>query len=390
MKNIKFQLAFFVLLLFQFSCRKDVGHTGTCSDGASPVHPKAAIFQAVLDAHVAKGLPGISALIRDKDGVWVGASGMADISQNVAMQPCVVSKAASITKTFIGALTLKLVEEGKFSLDDPLSKWIPGDILHEVKNAGESTVRMCLNHTTGIADVIEDDAFYLAVLNDPTRKWTPKALLKYVYGDAPEYLAGTDESYSNTNFVFLAMVIEAATGEDHAKLLREKIIEPLGLTDTYYYWHDPLPGYTAQGYFDLYNNGTILNVTNYNTGSGNGYGGVYSNVYDLQKFIEALVRDKTLLQPGSLSQMLTFTNPVDGVNRANGLGIFRDFLERAPHEYAYGHRGRDLGYTADMYWFPEQDITMTYFINYGTDAKSSIKPYFYEFRTALVDALMAP
>jgi hypothetical protein len=139
-----------------------------------------------------------------------------------------------------------------------------------------------------------------------------------------------------------------------------------------------------------YNNGTILNVTNYNTGSGNGYGGVYSNVYDLQRFIEALVRDKTLLQPGSLSQMLTFTNPVDGVNRANGLGIFRDFLERAPHEYAYGHRGRDLGYTADMYWFPEQDITMTYFINYGTDAKSSIKPYFYEFRTALVDALMAP
>jgi D-alanyl-D-alanine carboxypeptidase len=390
MKNIRIQLAFFVLLFFQFSCHKDIGHTEACSDETSSIHPKAAIFQAVLDAHVAKGLPGISALIRNKDGVWVGASGMADISQNIAMKPCIVSKAASITKTFIGALTLKLVEEGKFSLDDPLRKWIADDILREVKNARECTVRMCLNHTTGISDVIEDDAFYLAVLNDPARKWTPKALLKYVYGDAPEYLAGTDESYSNTNFVFLAMVIEAATGEDHDKLLREKILEPLGLTDTYYYWHDPLPGYTAQGYFDLYNNGTILNVTNYNTGSGNGYGGVYSNVYDLQKFIEALVRDKTLLQPASLSQMLTFTNPVDGVNRANGLGIFRDFLERDAHQYAYGHRGRDLGYTADMYWFPEQDITMTYFINYGTDAKSRIRPYFYEFRTALVDALMAP
>ncbi len=60
------------------------------------------------------------------------------------------------------------------------------------------------------------------------------------------------------------------------------------------------------------------------------------------------------------------------------------------NEYAYGHRGRDLGYTADMYWFPEQDITMTYFINYGTDAKSSIKQYFQEFRKAMVDALMAP
>ncbi len=389
MKKTGFILASFITLLLPFSCQKDVGHTGECTFSGSPAHPKAAIFQAVLDAHVAKGLPGISALIRDKEGIWVGASGMADISQNVTMKPCIVSKAASITKTFIGALTLKLVEEGKFSLDDPLSKWISGNNLDKVKNARESTVRMCLNHTTGIADVIEVDAFYLAVLNNPARKWKSAELLEYVYGADPEYPAGTDESYSNTNFVYLAMVIEAATGQDHAKLLREKIIEPLGLSNTSYYWHDPLPAYTAQGYFDLYNNGTIINVTNYNTGSGNGYGGVYSNVYDLQTFIEALVRDKTLLQPATLTEMLTFTNPVTEASRANGLGIFRDFLERAPNEYAYGHRGRDLGYTADMYWFPEQDITMTYFINYGTDADSGLKQYFREFRKALVDALMA-
>jgi D-alanyl-D-alanine carboxypeptidase len=379
-----------VCILLLAACEKDINHTEPCTSSGNFTHPKATKYQAVLDAHIAKGLPGISALIRDKDGVWVGAAGMADIAQDIAMKPCVVSKAASITKTFIGALTLKLAEEGVFSLDDPLSKWISGDQLDKVKNARESTIRMCLNHTTGIADVIEDNAFYLAVLNHPARKWKSKELLEYVYGDTPEYPAGTDESYSNTNFIYLALVIEAATGEDHAKLLRKKIIEPLGLSDTHYYWHDPLPAYTAQGYFDLYNNGTIINVTNYNTGSGNGYGGVYSNVYDLQVFIEALVRDKTLLQPSSLAQMLTFTNPVEGVNRANGLGIFRDFLERSPNEYAFGHRGRDLGYTADMYWFPEQDITMTYFINYGTDAKSALKQTFQDFRKAMVDALMAP
>ncbi|MDX1910657.1 MAG: serine hydrolase domain-containing protein [Saprospiraceae bacterium] len=371
-----------------FSCKKDIGHTTDCMPTPATAHPKAALYQSVLDLHIAKGLPGLSALIRDKDGVWVGAAGMADISKGIEMKPCMVSKAASITKTFIGALTLKLVEEGAFGLDDPLSKWIPGDILDQVKNSRESTVRMCLNHTTGIADVIEDDGFYLTVLNDPARKWEPEALLRYVYGDEPEYPAGTDASYSNTNFVFLAMVMEAATGKDHAALLREKIIAPLGFEHTFYYWHDPLPAETAQGYFDLYNNQTLLNVTNYNTGSGNGYGGLYSNVYDLQRFIELLVREKTMLQAASLDAMLTFTDPVEGVNRANGLGIFRDFLERAPNQYAYGHRGRDLGYTADMYWFPEQDVTMVYFLNYGTDAESSLKPYFREFRSALVDAIM--
>lgn len=390
MKNTGLIGLCFGLLLLVLSCQKDIGHSTECHFVDSYAHPKAVTFQAILDAHVAKGLPGISALVRDKDGVWVGASGMADIAQKVEMQPCIVSKVASITKTFIGALALKLVEEGRFSLDDPLSKWIPGNILNKVKNANESTVRMCLNHTTGIAEIIEDNAFYLAVLNNPARKWKPKELLEFIYGDAPEYPAGSSQSYSNTNFVFLAMVIEAATGQDHAKLLREKILDPLGLSNTYYYWHEALPPNVAQGYFDLYNNGTIVNVTNYNTGSGNGYGGIYSNVYDLQNFIEALVRNKTLLQPSSLTEMLTFTDPIIESKRANGLGIFRDFLERAPNEYAYGHRGRDLGYTADMYWFPEQDITMTYFINYGTDAKSDLKQYFFEFRNALTDALMAP
>ncbi|MBL7827629.1 MAG: beta-lactamase family protein, partial [Saprospiraceae bacterium] len=250
MKKIGLFIVFAGLLVWLAGCKKDLGHSTDCNTPTPAIHPKSSTFQAILDDHVSRGLPGISALIRDKDGVWVGAAGMADISQNLEMKPCMVSKAASITKTFIGALTLKMAEEGAFSLDDPLTKWLSGDYMDKVKNAKESTIRMCLNHTTGIADVIEDNGFYLAVLNDPDKKWKPEELLTYVYGNEPEYPAGTDESYSNTNFVFLAMVIEASTGQDHAKLLREKILDPLGLSDTYYYWHELLPGNIAQGYFD--------------------------------------------------------------------------------------------------------------------------------------------
>lgn len=390
MKHIfYFIIAILVLAPFNACKKVDVGHSADCTYTAPPAHPGAARFQAVLDEYAAKGLPGISALVRDENGVWVGAAGKADISENIDMKPCTVSKACSITKTFIGVLTLQLVEEGKFGLDDPITLWLPDDITGNIKNAPESTVRMLMNHTTGIADVIDDNNFYLAVLDDPARKWKPEELVKFVYGDAPEFTpVGSDATYSNTNFLLLAMIIEKATGKPHDALLREKVIEPLGLSDTRYYWHDPLPAYTAQGYFDLYNNGTILNMTNYNTGSGNGYGGMYSNVFDLQVFIEKLVREKTLLSDKMLSEMLTFTDEVGDSHRRNGLAIFKDFLELGPDEYAYGHRGRDLGYTADMFWFPEKDRTMIYFVNYGTDAKSELKDVFSDFRLAMARAVV--
>ena len=377
-------------LLMPLSCQKiDVGHTTSCTYTPGAVHPHSQEFQAVLDKYVAKGLPGIVALVRDSSGIWAGSAGLADISEGIPMSPCIVSKAASLTKPFVGTLALKLVEEGAFGLDDPLTRWLSADVLDHVKNARESTVRQLLNHTTGIADVIDDNAFYLSVLNNPARKWKPVELIKFVYDDDPEFAPGQGISYSNTNFLLLAMIIEKATGQDHAQLLHEMVIDPLHLGNTYYYWHDPLPDNTAQGYFDLYNNGTILNVTNYNTGSGNGYGGLYSNVYDLQTFIEALVRDKTLLLPQTLAQMQTLTDSVEGSSRRNGLGIIQDFFGRdKPDEWAWGHRGRDLGYTADMDWFPNQDYTMVYFVNYGTDAKSELRQTFYEFRTAFVDALM--
>jgi D-alanyl-D-alanine carboxypeptidase len=390
MNKIKFSLIVaIVALILPFSCQKlEVGHTEACSNTPTSGHPKSVLFQGVLDKYVALGLPGISALIRDENGTWVGSAGKADISKNIDMAPCTVSKAASVTKTFVATLALKLAEEGKFGLDDPLTRWLPESILKKVKNADAVTIRQLLNHTTGIADVIEDNNFYLAVLNEPDKKWSPEELLEFVYGDEPFFEPNGGVSYSNTNFLLLAMVINSATGEDHGKLLREKILEPLQLGQSFYYWHDELPPHTAQGYFDLYNNNTIVNVTNYNTGSGNGYGGLYSNVFDLQTFIEALVREKTVLQAGSLEQMLTFGAPEGTTNKSLGLGIFKDFLERAPDQFAYGHRGRDLGYTADMFWFPNQDYTLTYFLNYGTDAKSELQQIFKSFRKEIVDAMM--
>ncbi|MPM34089.1 hypothetical protein SDC9_80670 [bioreactor metagenome] len=183
------------------------------------------------------------------------------------------------------------------------------------------------------------------------------------------------------------MIIEAATGRKHHELMHERIIDPLGLENTYYYYHDELPEYTAQGYYDLYNNGTILNLTNYNTGSGNGYTGLYCSVRDLQLFTEALFVNKTLLSDDILNEMQTFTAMDPEAYRSFGLGIFKDFMDRPADEYGLGHRGRDLAYSADAFWFPKNNTTMAFLINYGTNGNSSLRDVFFNFRKDLADII---
>lgn len=388
MKNLAY-FTCILLTIFSWGCLKDpIPSTRICDSPMPASHPKAALYQSVIDKYTKAGLPGISILIRDDQGSWFGASGKADIDKGIAMEPCIVSKGASTTKTFISVVTLMMAEEGKLDLDDKIEKYLSEDIIKRVKNAKETTIRMLLNHTSGMYDLIDDSDFYLAVLNDPPRNWKPEELISFVYDDDPVFGAGTDVEYSNTNYLLLAMILDKVTGGYHGKAVRDKILNPLGLSNTFYYWHDALPDNVAQGYFDFYNNGTIVNITNYNTGSGNGYGGIYSTVFDLAKFIETLVREKKLLSESMLNQMLTFTKTDDGYNRANGLGIFKDYLERPADQFGYGHRGRDLGYTADMYWFPNQDYTLVYLINYGTDAKSNLRTVFFDFRAEIVDVMM--
>ncbi|HEX5625279.1 MAG TPA: serine hydrolase [Saprospiraceae bacterium] len=361
---------------------------GTTND-SSAVHPKSSRYQSVLDDYVARGLPGITVAIRDESGLWMGSAGLADINKKLPYQYCHVSKAASITKMFVAALTFLLIEEGVLSLDDPLTKWLSDKQLKDIKNARQATIRSCLGHTTGIADLIKDQAFYLAVLNDPDKFWEEEELLDFVRGDDAVFPHGDSVKYSNTNTLLVALAIESATGRSHAALVREYLIEPLQLHHTYYYWHDiPPANVVAQGYFDLYNNGTLVNLTNYNTGSGNGYGGLYSTVSDLMNFVDVLFRNKTLLKPESLNQMLSFDRPEKDKNRQLGLGAMKSFTERAPDQFAYGHSGRDLGYTADAFYFPNQNMTLSFMVNYGTDAESRLQSTFFDFRTAIVDAMM--
>ncbi|MES1214642.1 MAG: serine hydrolase domain-containing protein [Bacteroidota bacterium] len=386
--------ALIIFLLILSSCRKaQIGIT-TSIGPASPwndssnLHPKNTAFKALLEKYRKKGLPGISLLVNDNKGTWIGATGKADIKNDIDFVPGTISKAASITKLFIGALVFKLMEDslntgmGYAALNKKINTWLPSRITDKLANGTMITLGQCMKHETGIPDVIEEDPFYLAVLNDPNKKWQPEELLQFIY-NKPALFAPSDTAiYSNTNTILVTMVIEAQTGRKHSELLKQYILDPLGLNNTYYQPHDQLPHSVAQGYFDLYNNGTIVNVSNLVTGSGNGYGGIYSNVFDLFKFINALYVQKTLLKPSSLAIMLTYGKEDDP--NYYGYGMQKTFLNHGI-DYGIGHKGRDLGYTANLFYFPNKGVVHVFFVNYGTDAKSELRQTFYDFQEELVN-----
>ncbi len=349
------------------------------------VNPKSNQYQALIEKYVKQGLPGIILLVKDDNGFYIGSAGMADIKEGIKLQPCHIAKILSITKFMLGTAVFRLQEKGILSLDDPLTKYIPKDKLDKIANGTEPlTIRNLMNHTSGIYDVIKDQGFYLQVLNNPMKHWTADDLLKYVYNkDAMFAFNPADTAgYSNTNFTLLSMVVEAATGKPHSKVLHEEVIDKLGLSDTYYFWHDPLPeDRIAQGYYDLYNNGTLMNLTNWNTGSGNGYGGVYSTVWDMYLFIKALYVDKTLLNQASLDQMLVFHHTIEN-RKQLGVACYKDFIDigNPATDFAWGHRGRDLSYSADLDYFPNHHAIMSMIVNYGTDGNSALRPAFLEMR----------
>jgi D-alanyl-D-alanine carboxypeptidase len=346
-------------------------------------NPKSAQFQTLIDSYAKKGLPGIVLLIRDENGFYIGSSGMADIKKGIEAQACHISKIASITKLMLATSIFRLQEQGKISVNDPVSKFISKDVLDKIENGNEPlTVLNLLNHTSGIFDVIKSTGFYLEVLNNPSKHWEEEELLKFVYGQTKmfEFNPTDTANYSNTNYMLLSMIVEKAAGKSVSQVLHDEIFNPLGMHDSYYFYHDALPeDKIMQGYFDLYNNGTLLNLSNWNTGSGNGYGGVYSTVWDMYLFIDALYAKKTLLTQTSLNQMLTFHHSVES-RRQLGAGCQKDFIDigNPEKDFAWGHRGRDLSYSADLFYFPEHKAIMSLMVNYGTDGESELRPVYKE------------
>jgi D-alanyl-D-alanine carboxypeptidase len=209
--------------------------------------PDAADLERTLAAKLERyPAPGALALIAIDDDRVAGWSGTADLD-GTPITPDTRFRIASITKPITAALVLDAVQRGELSLDDRVNDLVPGLLAEDPP----VTVRMLLDHTSGIfdetnnLDIIDD----IALLTDPEqiaeaeraggplhrrrerdRSRLPARGLAEAHGR--DFPAGTDYSYSNVNYQVAAIVLEAVTGQPIAELLRERIVQPLGLEHT--------------------------------------------------------------------------------------------------------------------------------------------------------------
>jgi len=318
----------------------------------------AARLQAQIDQwRVSHRAPGVATAVRLPDGSrWLGTSGRAvrgANGRNVELHtPFAV---ASLTKTFMAALILQLREERRFWLSTPISEWLP-----RYPRADKITIRMLLNHRSGIFDYFAHPRYEKKVFGRPNHRWTTREILALT---GPRYCApGKCYRYSNTNYVLLNRIVRKVTGRSAAQEIRRRFLRPLGLTDTFFQGQErikrvPAEGYwwTGRGYKRFADRSRLRPNTSAATVA-DAAGAMVSSVRDISDWQDALLGGE-LLSPKSMELMLTFPK-----SSGYGLGMRKAWLDG---KLGVGHGGSLRGFVSIMYRLPVEDLDVVVLTNLG-------------------------
>ena len=318
----------------------------------------AATLAAFLeDQRAEMKMPGLRAAVRFADGRIVSAAvGLADREANIPLDDAVRMPGGSTGKTFVAALTMLLVEDGVLGLDDPASKWL-GDAkwYRRLPNAADIRVRHLLSHSAGIGDYPYSTRYRMGSIFRALRhgaiRFEPEELIAYA-GRKPLYPAGDGYAYTDSGYLVLGRLIEAATGRTYYDLVRERILEPQGLDQIGLQDRSVIPDITPgymRGARNLREDGTMkIDPSSEWTG-----GGLVTNPTMLVKFYGALSEGR-VVQPESLAQMIDggWRNPAEpGWHYGFGLFVADDGT-------SYGHGGLWPGYRTHVTHYVDSGTTI--------------------------------
>ena len=336
-------------------------------------------LQQRLDAVVAAGAPGVVALVNDggrgwRNGhdIWLGVSGLADVSTGRPMDPTDRFRVGSVTKTFVATVALQLVREHKLSLEDTVEHWLPGILPY----ANQVTVRNLLNHTSGVPEYIVAPLLEI-YFGNRFRSWKPSEVVVVVAGQPQLFPAGTRVSYSNTDYVLIGMIIEKATRNDLGSELKRRIFRPLQLKDTSFPGNDPvIPAPFARGYSLARDDrlrpieGQLFDFTLINPSPAWAAGGIISSVTDLARFFHALLGGR-LLPPALLAEMKA-TRPGATPDARYGLGLVEISTPCGP---LLGHDGGFPGFSNSFFSSEDGKHQVALMIN-ANAAPETVSPAF--------------
>jgi CubicO group peptidase (beta-lactamase class C family) len=343
----------FLLLVFLLSLQAQ-------TESALAPQLRSSIDQIAQQVLKSTGVPSASvAVVQDGKIAYLQAYGAAQLDPQTPATPQMRYSIGSISKQFTAAAILMLAEEGKLSLDDPVSKYIPG-----LTGGNEITIRQLLTHTSGYQDFWPQDYVPPLMLQPISAegimdRWARKPL---------DFEPGTKWQYSNTNYVIAGAIVEKVSGQPMLQLLSQRVFMPLGMKSVADTNANKLPPTDPTGYF-RYALGPLHPAPKEGRGWMFAAGELAMTAEDLAKWDISII-NQSVLKPASYREMETEAVLKNGVGTRYGLGIFVTSMNG---HRVLEHNGEVSGFTAENIVMPDDKIAVVVLTNQdAAEAESEI------------------
>lgn len=302
-------------------------------------------------------IPGLALGIYSRGKILLAKGyGRASLEFDVPVKAETVFQSGSVGKQFVSAAMMMLVEEGKLSLDDSITKYFP----EAPATWKPILIKNLLSHTSGLSEYESDERtgpkglFYLRL------DFTEDELVSKIEAMPIEWPAGSKWDYRNTNYVLLGIIIHKVTGKFYADFLSERIFKPLGMNSTRLISEADIVPNRAAGY-ELHD-GQIKNQAWVSpTFDSTADGALYFNVLDLARWDAALYTTQ-LLKQSSLDRMWTVYPLNDGKPNPAGYG-FGWFMGDQNQHTRIEHGGAWQGFTTQISRYPDDNLSVVVLTN---------------------------
>jgi D-alanyl-D-alanine carboxypeptidase len=327
------------------------------------------VQKLLQEFHEKSKFPGAVAGVYFADGSsFAVAVGYADRDAKIPMRESDLLHAGSVGKTFFAALVLQLVAERRISLDDPIAHYLERELwFPRLPNARQITIRMLLNHTSGLPELGDD--FMRGLAQFPSKERSPLDAVKSILDAKPLHPAGTQFAYSDLNYSVLGVMIENVTGKRAYGEIRRRLLKPLRLRRIIPADRPVIPG-LVPGYAgagnpfggdEIMKNGKLVLDPRFEWAGG----GFVANAEDLARWIAAYCQGRAFNSKLLPEVFKAVDAPALGAGARYGLGVV---IEDTPIGKAYGHGGFFPGYVTWVRWYPERRIAVAVQLNTSDDA----------------------
>ncbi len=326
------------------------------------------VFKKYLDM----GIPSLGISVYTPDtGMWSYADGYANLEKKMPLTLNHKFYLQSISKTYMAVVILKLYEEGKISLDDPILDYLNYPWLKSIEGVEKITVKMLLNHTSGLPEYSSNPLLVSRIIQDPLIIISVPDMMAYIQGSSLSFEPGTKYKYRNTNYELLSLIADKITG-DHSAYMKKVIFDKLNLESTFYLTTENHESNLnlVDAYWDVLQEGLPVNISKLqraNVASMRGDDGLISTTQDAVRFLTGLVEGE-LLKPETFALMQDWVKDEKGSKRYC-LGLEYYNLDVT---YGIGHSGGGIGAGCVLMFLPELNSIVFLATNFNTLIDSPI------------------